>query len=56
MESECYYSQPICLEDFWHDLCQKYEFYGAILHDFYAKCVHFSAESTACYYERCSRE
>ena len=30
----CYYSQPIKFEDFWHDSCQKYEFFGAILHDF----------------------
>jgi len=41
-----YYSQPVKFEDFWHVLCQKYEFSGAILHDFgtksfFAKCVHF---------------
>ena len=30
----CYYSQLNKFEDFWHDLCQKYEFCGAILHDF----------------------
>ena len=29
-----YYSQPIIFEDFWHGSCQKYEFFGAILHIF----------------------
>ncbi len=29
-----YYTQLIKFEDFLHDLCQKYEFCGAILHDF----------------------
>ena len=29
-----FYSQPTIFEDFWHGLCQKYEFIGAILQVF----------------------
>ena len=33
-------------EDFWHGFCQKYEFFGAILHDF-CKMRAFSIENVA---------
>ena len=33
-------------EDFWHVLCQKYEFCGAILHEFCKMCA-YSVENAA---------